>query len=301
MSVMKLYAISDLHIGCEVNRQALMSLPAYPEDWLILAGDVCETVSQLDFTLSILTRRFARVIWAPGNHELWTLPAAPEPWKGEAKYQRLVALCRDYGVMTPEDPYPCWPGQGPRCLIAPLFLLYDYSFRPANIPEAEALAWAEEAEVVCSDEFLLHATPYASRADWCRARCQDTERRLQALDPAASLILINHFSLREDLVRLKRLPRFSLWCGTRETENWHQRFPVLDVVYGHLHMRATDYREGVRFEEVSLGYPQHWDRRRGIQGYLRQILPRPPMPYPRFAETVWHPGSYPITFNDKEA
>jgi hypothetical protein len=24
---------------------------------------------------------------------------------------------------------------------------------------------------------------------------------------------------------------------------------------------------------VSLGYPRHWDRQRGIDGYLREILP----------------------------
>jgi hypothetical protein len=35
---MKLYSISDLHLAQPTNRQALEALPAYPEDWLILAG-----------------------------------------------------------------------------------------------------------------------------------------------------------------------------------------------------------------------------------------------------------------------
>jgi len=38
-------------------------------------------------------------------------------------------------------------------------------------------------------------------------------------------------------------------------------------------MRATDYRDGVRFEEVSLGYPRNWKQANGIQHYLYQILP----------------------------
>ena len=44
---------------------------------------------------------------------------------------------------------------------------------------------------------------------------------------------------------------------------------------GHLHVRTTDWIDGVRFEEVSLGYPRHWRRDRGIDGYLREILPGP--------------------------
>lgn len=284
---MKLYAISDLHLGHEVNRRALLAMPDYPDDWLILAGDVGDTVAQLEFAFSVLTQRFAKVIWAPGNHDLWTLPVEQEPVRGEAKYQKLVSLGRNYGILTPEDSYALWPGEGPRCLIAPLFLLYDYSFRPADVPLNKALAWAEESGVVCSDEFLLHPGPYPTRSDWCVARCEYTEQRLRATPEGTHLVLINHFPLREDLIRLKRIPRFSLWCGTRRTEDWHSRFPVLDVVYGHLHMRATDYRHGVRFEEVSLGYPAHWKHQAGINSYLRQIIPRPETPYPNFAKTIW--------------
>jgi len=67
-------------------------------------------------------------------------------------------------------------------------------------------------------------------------------------------------------------PRFSLWCGTRHTDDWHTRFPVECVVYGHLHIRGTRYRDNVRFEEVSLGYPRQWDVPRGVDAYLREIL-----------------------------
>jgi 3',5'-cyclic AMP phosphodiesterase CpdA len=273
---MKLYAISDLHIGHPINRQALEELPFYPTDWLILAGDIGETTNHLHYALSLLTRRFAQVIWVPGNHDLWTLPSgssSSNDLRGEARYYELVAICRDYGVLTPEDPYIRWPGARTPFLIAPLFLLYDYSFRPADIPEEKAVEWAQETDILCSDEYLLHPDPYHSRAAWCAARCAYTEKRLQQVDPSTKLILINHFPLHEALVRLDRIPRFSIWCGTRRTDDWHIRFPTAVVVYGHLHIRATDVVDGVRFEEVSLGYPLQWQRERGIQGYLRQILP----------------------------
>jgi len=74
-------------------------------------------------------------------------------------------------------------------------------------------------------------------------------------------------------VHLPRIPRFAIWCGTRATEDWHIRYRARVVVSGHLHFRTTDWRDGVRFEEVSLGYPRHWRSQRSMEDYLRPVLP----------------------------
>ncbi|MEM7582724.1 MAG: metallophosphoesterase [Acidobacteriota bacterium] len=281
---MKLYAISDLHLANERNRNALLAMPPHPEDWLIVAGDIGEREAHLRFALDVLVPRFARVFWVPGNHDLWTLADDPGALRGEAKYRRLVKICRSYGVLTPEDPYPRWPvasqaseaSQSVNYLIAPLFLLYDYSFRPAHIAEHEALDWAAASGVVCSDEYLLHPPPHGTRQAWCAARLASTAERLEkALRPGDRTILINHWPLREDLVNLRRIPRFSIWCGTKQTEDWHRRFRAEVVIYGHLHIKGTHFRDGVRFEEVSFGYPRDWNAERGVDFYLRQILPVP--------------------------
>jgi predicted phosphodiesterase len=271
---MKLYAVSDLHLSNAVNRKALVDLPPHPHDWLIVAGDVGETEAHLKYALSVLTRRFDRLLWVPGNHDLWTLPSDGNGLRGEAKYRKLVAICREYGVLTPEDPYVAWPGEGPALVLVPVFTLYDYSFRPEHVSEERAVEWAAETDVICADEVLLHPDPYSSRSAWCAARCKYTERRLEEASSRGSLVIISHFPLRRDLVQLSRIPRFSIWCGTRATEDWHLRFPVEIVVYGHLHIRRTRFRDGVRFEEVSLGcYPWNWDGVGGIEPYLREILP----------------------------
>ncbi len=287
---MQLYAISDIHLGHLSNREALKTLQKHSGDWLILAGDVGETGEQLRFALDILTQRFERVLWVPGNHDLWTLPTphptelSPEETverelRGVAKYERLVAICREYGVVTPEDPYALWTGEGGPCLLAPLFLLYDYSFRPPEIPLEQAVTWAEEERTVCVDEYLLHPDPFASRIDWCHARCASTEQRLQQVaNVTTPFIFINHFPLHPSMAQLRRIPRFSLWCGTTLTTNWHTRFPTKAVIFGHVHIRARHYLDGVRFEEVSLGYPQQWNGQKGIEHYLRRILPAPPVP-----------------------
>lgn len=273
---MKLYAVSDLHLANKANRQALEALPPHPEDWLILAGDVGESELHLRYALSILVRRFKRLFWVPGNHDLWTLPIERHALRGEAKYYRLVSICREYGVSTPEDPYVEWPGSGGSHLLVPLFVLYDYSFRPDHVPAEKAVDWAAESGVICTDEQLLIPEPYGSIPEWCAQRCRYTERRLKKISPGVSLILINHFPLNRDTVRLRLYQRFSIWCGTRSTGDWHTRFPVSVVVYGHIHRRSTKFKDGVRFEEVSFGYPRDWNEMKGLEYYLREILPGPP-------------------------
>jgi 3',5'-cyclic AMP phosphodiesterase CpdA len=273
---MKLWAISDLHVSYETNRRALEGLGDHRGDWLVLGGDLGETPEHVERVLRVAVQRFAKVIFVPGNHELWSVPYDRPALRGVARYEALVALCRSYGVTTPEDPYQEWPGDGPRCVIAPLFLLYDYSFRPDDVPREDALTWAAESGVVCTDEALLHPEPYASREAWCAARCEATEKRLAEIDPSYKTVLINHFPLRYEFARLPLVPRFTLWCGTRRTEDWHRRFRAVAVVSGHLHIPSTRIKDGVRFEEVSVGYPRQWAHERGLDSKLREILPGPP-------------------------
>lgn len=278
---MKLHAISDLHVGYPENAAALDELPPHPDDWLVLAGDVGDTPDQLELALRVLGDKFARLLWVPGNHELWSLPSGGAR-RGVERYDELVALCREHDVLTPEDPYPVWEGEGGRHLIAPLFLLYDHSFRPDDVPVSGAIAWAREARLRCTDEKLLHSDPFATVGDWCADRCAYSARRLEAAlaDEPLPTVLIAHFPLKQRLAVLPRIPRFMVWCGTRRTEDWHVRFGARVVISGHLHIPCTRYVDGVRFEEVSLGYPREREVRREKRGWeladhLRQILPTP--------------------------
>jgi 3',5'-cyclic AMP phosphodiesterase CpdA len=266
-----LWAISDLHVGFDENRSAVEDLEAMPDDWLIIAGDTGETPAHLDFVLKTLAPRFAQLVWTPGNHDLWTPDSLEPERRGVAHYDRLVRLCRSYGVLTPEDSYAVWPGEGPRTAIVPTFVLYDYSFRPAHIGEEDAVAWAAETGVRCADEDLLDPAPFRSRQAWCRARLEMTTKRLDSLPADTRLILVNHWPLRYDDGEPPRIPRFSIWCGTRETEQWPSRYPIDTVIYGHLHMRSTKRRGPVTFEEVSLGYPREWHPGRPLRQYLRSI------------------------------
>jgi 3',5'-cyclic AMP phosphodiesterase CpdA len=270
-----LLAIADLHITYPENRRVLECLrPREAADWLIVCGDVSEGTDDVEWALSFLRERFATVLWVPGNHELWTLPDDRVRLRGEARYRHLVAICRRLGVLTPEDPYPIWTGAGGPVTVAPLFVLYDYSFGANIAPtKQQALARAHAAGVVCSDEFLLHPDPYPSREAWCDMRVRETEVRLAARDPDLPTVLVNHYPLIRDPTFVLRHPEFAQWCGTMRTADWHRRFAARAVVYGHLHIPRVTWHDGVRFVEASLRYPRGWRREDVSRTVLRGILP----------------------------
>lgn len=266
-------AISDLHVEAIENRRFVEQLrPAHDGDWLIVCGDVGETMSDIEWALERLACRFEKVIWTPGNHELWTCPDDEVQLRGEQRYLRLVDFCRRLEISTPEDPYPMWCGTGGPLVIAPIFTLYDYSFG-ANIAttKEEALARARAAGVMCSDEFVLHPDPYPTMEQWCHQRLRLTEERLTTMvDCGTPAVLVSHFPLLQELTSPLFRPEFAQWCGTVRTDGWHTRFGAQVVVYGHLHIPRSTVHDGVRFEEVSFGYPLERARGRG-----RPAVPRP--------------------------
>jgi 3',5'-cyclic AMP phosphodiesterase CpdA len=223
----------------------------------------------------------------PGNHDLWTHPRDPVRLGGEERYRHLVSYCRGLGVLTPEDPFPRWEGAGGPVTVVPLFLLYDYSFRPAGArTKDEGLARGYAAGVVCTDEKWLRPDPYPSREAWCAARVAHTEQRLAGLDPGLPTVLLNHYPLIREPTAILRFPEFAQWCGTTRTAGWHRRYRAAAMVYGHLHVPRTTWHDGVPFVEVSVGYPREWRRRGGPPGPRPVPLPGPATGGPTASHSV---------------
>jgi 3',5'-cyclic AMP phosphodiesterase CpdA len=277
-----LLALSDLHVAYPENREFIENIrPAAEGDWLLLAGDVGEIFADIEWALRTLSSRFAAVIWTPGNHELWTHPKDPVMARGVERYQLLLQTCRNLGIITPEDPYPVWEGPEGPVAVAPLFLLYDYSFLPEGAQtKEEALAIAYDSGIVCSDERVLHPDPFPSREAWCHERVALTERRLAERDPALPLVLVTHWPLTREPTFILRYPQFAQWCGTTRTCDWHVRFNATTVVYGHLHIPRVTWQDGVRFVEASVGYPREWRRRPPRPGVPKPGVPRQILPVP---------------------
>ena len=155
-----LWAVSDLHAAVKANTKAIDSIrPTNPGDWLIVAGDVAERTEKVLKVLTKLRKRFACVIWVPGNHELFS--RSTDTCQGRAKYDELVEGCRRIDVLTPEDPFPVFGG----VTIVPLFTLYDYSFRKPGFTVEQALQAADDRQVVLTDQFAI--APFVDIRAWC--------------------------------------------------------------------------------------------------------------------------------------
>ncbi|KAL9059246.1 MAG: hypothetical protein Q9162_001283 [Coniocarpon cinnabarinum] len=276
----KLFAIADIHLGHPLNREEWSKLGYQPEDSLILAGDCGESEDHLRLAFSLAADNFYRVYWVPGNHELYTMPANKAGPRGEAKYQFCVKIAREYGVRTPEDEWELWEGDGGPAVIALCFTLYDYSFRPMDVRREDVIDWAKEENVEATDEHVLHYEPHESRDAWCESLVQKFENKFEEAKqkwPDVPTVIVNHWPLKEELITIPLVPRFTPWCGTTKTEEWHKKWNAVVVATGHLHVRRTDWIEGTRFEECSLGYPRQWrlarEAGKGVDDMLREILP----------------------------
>lgn len=246
-----LWAVSDLHAAVRANAKKIDEIvPKDPSDWLIVAGDVAERTELVLEVLNTLRKRFAQVIWVPGNHELFS--RSTDRHQGRAKYEELVEGCRRIDVLTPEDPYPTFGGVS----LVPLFTLYDYSFRPRELTVEQAVQAARDRQVMLTDEFAI--APFVDIRAWCWDRLAYSIKRLSRI--SGPTILINHWPLEAKPLDALAISEISLWCGTRHTAHWAQRYNAQAVIYGHLHIPGATMVEGIPNIEVSLGYPHQWQR-----------------------------------------
>ena len=162
------------------------------------------------------------------------------PLRGEARYRHLVQVCRELGVLTPEDPYPVWTGAGGpgassrRCSCSTT----TPSCRRDAPPRRRRWRRPTGAGVVCTDEHLLHPDPYPTREAWCRrpGRARPSAR-LDALDPDAADGAGQPLAADPAADRRAALPGVRP-CGAAPTRppTGTPRFRAAAVVYGHLHI-----------------------------------------------------------------
>lgn len=118
---MKVYAISDLHIDFDGNAEWLFNAfdADYTEDVLIVAGDVSDELSRLEQCFTYLACRFKKVLFVPGNHELWVV--RDRILTSIEKFEQICLLAERCGVSM--DVY-----HHAGVSIVPLFSWYDFSF-----------------------------------------------------------------------------------------------------------------------------------------------------------------------------
>jgi predicted phosphodiesterase len=233
------YAVSDIHVDYPQNLEWVLGLDCqgYQADVLLLAGDVSEDMMLLERVLRGCVERFAKVMFVPGNHDLWVRRCAYDC--SLAKFEGTLKLCRELGVATEPFEYA-----GVEFL--PLFSWYDFSF--GSIDRSLRLGWRDF--YACSWPESLpdsHAiTRYFHELnsgvfEWIKTRSAHRDRECHGLAPNPR-ITCSHF-----LPAIELMPS---WVP----ESKRTVYPVLgsvelgaqvrrlapDVhVYGHSHVNQT--------------------------------------------------------------
>lgn len=236
----RVFALSDIHVDYEVNAQWVRNLSSvdYRDDILILAGDVTHKPIELASALTALATRFNKVLFVPGNHELWVLGEVPER-TSLRKFDEVVAVAKDSGVSM--QPY-----RRDDLLIVPLLSWYDYSF---GQPSSDLRSiWMD-----------YHACrwPAGFQADDVAAHFTSLNREISA-NGASKIITFSHFLPRIDLVPSHVSSRHRLLdpiLGSTRLERQLRQLGSSIHVYGHSHINRRVSFDGVTYINNALGYP----------------------------------------------
>lgn len=249
---MRIFCVSDLHIEHANNRAWLerLSETEYREDILILAGDLCDAMPLIEWGLDALAGRFRKVLYVPGNHDLWVL-REPGNLLSTGKLERLRAACARRGVSM--APYHCG-----ELSIVPLFSWYDASFGIASAQLHER--WVDFH--ACRWPAGLHGDGINGHFLGMNDAALEVRNR--------TVISFSHFVPRADLLPDTATTRLLLpVMGSVGLEAQIRRLQPAIHVYGHSHRNADVIRDGIRYINCALGYP---NERRDSTMQLRSIF-----------------------------
>jgi len=237
---MRVFTLSDIHIDYDVNARwvANLSNAEYLDDALILAGDVTDSRRLLDWCLSALAKRFKKVLFTPGNHDLWVIREDRE-MNSLQKFDDVRAVVESSGASM-----RAFRERG--VSIIPLLGWYDYSF-------------GEPSEEL--------------RSMWMDYRACRWPRGYTENDVAAHFAALNDEQVRVEgdtvITYSHFLPRIDLMPEFIPTAN-KLLYPILGStrlerqlrslnssihVYGHSHVNRHVKIDGVTYINNAFGYP----------------------------------------------
>jgi predicted phosphodiesterase len=238
---MRVFALSDVHVDFEENRQWVDKLSKfdYRSDVLILAGDVTDSLKRLEWCLHAFASRFKTVLYVPGNHDLWVLRSKDVP-HSLMKFSRVCDVAQNCQVHIKPVHYESLS-------IVPLYGWYDYSFgKPTDDllscwMDYRACKWPADFGV---EEITAHFLEF-------------NEDALQTKNQ--TVISFSHFLPRIDVMPayIPANKRFLYpVLGTAKLEDQIRRLNPRVHVYGHSHVNRHVEIDGVLYVNNAFGYPQ---------------------------------------------
>jgi predicted phosphodiesterase len=237
---MRIFALSDIHVDYDVNARWVSGLSAaeYQDDVLILAGDVTDTLPLLEWCLTTFARRFKKVLFVPGNHDLWVIRDDPRK-NSLQKFDDVCAAVESSGASM-----QAFRERG--VSIIPLLGWYDYSFGTPG--EELKSAWMDYRACRWPDGYTEDdvTTHFAALND-------------RQVSPAGDMIITySHFLPRIDVMpgyipRSRKLLYPILGSARLDLQlrKLHSRMHV----YGHSHVNRQATIDGVTYINNAFGYP----------------------------------------------
>ena len=144
----RVFCTSDVHVDQHGNiawAQGISST-AYQSDTLVVAGDMGDTLNALRLGLRAFKSKFRRVVFTPGNHDLWVRPELEGKQFPDAvtKLFAVLALCDSLGV----DTAPVRLADD--VMIVPLFSWYNCAFDETD-PRPGGLRYDKFSTWPCAD------------------------------------------------------------------------------------------------------------------------------------------------------
>ena len=237
---MRVFALSDLHIDYDVNAKwvANLSIADYQDDVLILAGDVTDTRPLLDWCLSTLAKRFYKVLFVPGNHDLWVIREDRKK-NSLQKFDDICALMESSGASMQAF-------RERSVSIIPVLGWYDYSFGQPS----------EELKSIWMDYRACRWPSGFTVKDIAAHFGAFNNKQFSPTDD--KVITYSHFLPRIDLMpgfipSAKKLLYPIL--GSAQLDLQLRQFNSNIHVYGHSHVNRHVEIEGVSYINNAFGYP----------------------------------------------
>lgn len=228
--------------------------------WPSSAGDVSESQQETLDTLNTIEQLSgARVLFVPGNHDLWGPKGDPD--QIGAIYSRYAqdehCLCGRDVVL------------GDTVVIGDVGW-YDYSFGSGRYSFEEF----EKMSLAAAPGRTLYATPGPATTWAAPSGCSPAWRPGMAAYPGKKLVLVTHMlPIKEFTVpqEMANWSYFNAFLGTRRLGELYRRYPVEVAICGHVHYRKTLEKDGITWLCRCLNYHSEWRPEYGGDTLSQQI------------------------------
>lgn len=237
---MRIYTVSDIHVDFEENLRWIQNLSRmdFTEDLLILAGDVTDSLLLFGKTMQYLRERFRKVLFIPGNHDLW-VHRSPMVSNSLEKFRLIQVVAADSGIQM--EPLH----QGLLSII-PLYGWYDYSLAEPTPETFES--WVD---------FI--ACKWPEGFDENRIARHFTAMNEPFLNTTNQFIIsFSHFlpriDLMPDFIPVSKRCIYSV-LGTSRLETQIRRLGPAIHIYGHSHVNTHSVKDNILYINNAFGYP----------------------------------------------